>query len=82
MKTASVAQAKAHLSELLSSAEAGEDVIITRRGKPVGRLSAVRDVRSSCFDMAALRNFVATQAGTAPVNLGPTVAEMRELDLL
>jgi prevent-host-death family protein len=36
----SVAQAKAHLSELLNRVEAGEEVIITRRGKPVARIQA------------------------------------------
>ncbi len=34
----SVADAKNHLSELLRSVEAGEDVLITRNGKPVARL--------------------------------------------
>ena len=36
----SVAEAKAHLSELLDRVEAGEDVVITRRGVPVARLRA------------------------------------------
>lgn len=34
-RTVSVAEAKAHLSELIAAAEAGEDVVITRRGKPI-----------------------------------------------
>lgn len=33
-----LAQAKAHLSELVAAAEAGDDVVITRRGSPVVRL--------------------------------------------
>ena len=37
--TVSVAEAKAHLSELIAAAEAGEDVVITRRGEPVATLS-------------------------------------------
>jgi len=36
----SVAQAKAKLSELLDKVEAGEEVVITRHGKPVAKLSA------------------------------------------
>ena len=39
MSTINLAQAKARLSELLDKVEAGQEVVITRRGKPVGRLS-------------------------------------------
>ncbi|HEY8054325.1 MAG TPA: type II toxin-antitoxin system prevent-host-death family antitoxin [Terriglobales bacterium] len=39
--TISVAEAKARLSAILQAAEAGEEVLITRRGKPVVRLTAV-----------------------------------------
>jgi prevent-host-death family protein len=41
MKQVSVAQAKARLSELLNEAAAGDEVVITRRGVPVGCLSGV-----------------------------------------
>lgn len=40
----SVAQAKAKLSELLKRVEQGEDVTITRRGKPVAVLSQAAKV--------------------------------------
>lgn len=40
MVRVSLAQAKAHLSELVDKAETGEEVVITRHGKPVARLSA------------------------------------------
>lgn len=33
MQTVSVAEAKAHLSEILSKVEAGEELRITRRGR-------------------------------------------------
>lgn len=36
----SVAEAKNHLSELLRSVEQGEQVVITRNGKPVAQLVA------------------------------------------
>jgi prevent-host-death family protein len=39
VNTVSVVQAKAHFSELLAKVEAGQDVLITRRGAPVARLS-------------------------------------------
>lgn len=35
-----IAEAKANLSELIRRAEAGEEITITRHGKPVARLSA------------------------------------------
>lgn len=39
--TVSLADAKARLSELAELAAAGESVVITKRGKPVVRLSRV-----------------------------------------
>ena len=45
MHTVSVAKAKAHLSEILAEVETGEEVIITRRGVPVAKLSAVKKPR-------------------------------------
>ena len=38
MMTVNVTEAKTHLSRLLAQVEAGEDVVIARRGKPVARL--------------------------------------------
>jgi prevent-host-death family protein len=37
-KPINVAEAKAHLSELLARAEAGEEIVIARGGRPVARL--------------------------------------------
>lgn len=78
MKTANIAQAKAHFSALLAEVEAGEEVIITRRGKPVARIVPEPAAASSVFDLAALRAFV--QAGPCRESL--SVADMREQDLL
>ncbi|MDQ2860302.1 MAG: type II toxin-antitoxin system prevent-host-death family antitoxin [Pseudomonadota bacterium] len=41
MVMVNLAHAKAHLSELLDRVEGGEDVVITRHGKPAAHLSAV-----------------------------------------
>lgn len=41
MMTVNLAHAKAHLSELLDRVEAGEEVLITRRGRAVGQISPV-----------------------------------------
>ena len=38
MPIVNVHQAKTHLSRLLAQVEAGEDVVISRRGEPVARL--------------------------------------------
>lgn len=40
MSTVSIAEAKNHLSELIARVQAGEEVFVTRRGKPVARLIA------------------------------------------
>jgi prevent-host-death family protein len=41
VKQVNLAEAKAHLSELVLRAAAGEAVCIMRRGKPVAQLSAI-----------------------------------------
>jgi antitoxin (DNA-binding transcriptional repressor) of toxin-antitoxin stability system len=50
-----VVEAQAHLSELLDKVEAGEQVVITRRGKPVASMSAVAQPKKPIPSMAALR---------------------------
>ena len=42
MTVVNVHQAKTHLSRLLARAEAGEEVVIARRGEPVARLVACK----------------------------------------
>jgi prevent-host-death family protein len=54
MISVSLADAKAHLSELVERAAAGEAVCITRRGKPVAQITAM-DTPRKCIDIAALR---------------------------
>jgi prevent-host-death family protein len=39
MDTVNLAEAKAHLSELVDRVEAGDSIEITRRGRPVARLT-------------------------------------------
>ncbi len=43
MKTVPVYEAKTRLSELLAAVELGEEVTITRRGRPVARIVAAAD---------------------------------------
>ena len=75
MKTASVAETKSHLSSLIADVEAGNDVLIARRGESVARLVAVPGAGG--YGWAALRAWV-----EAEPTEGPTVAQMREDDLL
>jgi len=53
MTAISLADAKAHLSELVDRVEAGDSIEITRRGRPVARLSAIATPRKP-IDLAAL----------------------------
>ncbi len=55
MVTVNLAQAKAHLSDILKKVEAGEEVVITRRGRPVARLSAVALPKRPLRPLAAFR---------------------------
>jgi antitoxin (DNA-binding transcriptional repressor) of toxin-antitoxin stability system len=41
----SVAEAKAKFSELLKRAEAGEEIVVTRHGKPVATIGAPKKVQ-------------------------------------
>ena len=54
MGSINLAEAKAHLSELVERAAAGEPTHITRRGKPVARIVAADKPRQP-VDLAALR---------------------------
>lgn len=75
MKTATVANAKSHLSSLLAAVEAGEEVVITRRGRPIARL--VPEPGTAC-NWDTLEAWVES----GPPASGITVAELREQDLL
>lgn len=54
MSSVSLAEAKAHLSELVERAAAGNVVCITRRGKPVAQITAI-STRRKRIDVAALK---------------------------
>ncbi len=58
MVLVSVAEAKAHLSELLDKVEAGDEVLITRHGRPIAHLSAVSRAKQPVRALAELRSLV------------------------
>ena len=76
MRSVNLAEAKAGLSALLDAVEAGEEVVITRRGRSVARLIRESDSDAESSDwVARLRRFHAHQPGPA----GSAVELLREL---
>ena len=71
MQTVTVANAKARLSEILARIERGGEVVITRRGKPIARLSPVNGPKKP-IDFDALDALRARQ----------TMSEIRSVDLI
>ena len=55
MGAINLAEAKAHLSELVSKAESGEETVITRRGHPVARLVPVTAPKTALRSLAEFR---------------------------
>jgi prevent-host-death family protein len=54
MAAVNLSDAKARLSELVDRAEGGEEVTITRRGKPVAKIVAIEQPRKR-IDVASFR---------------------------
>ncbi len=78
MEIISVAQAKAHLSEILSKVEAGEEMQITRRGRVIARVvPEPRGSDAAPFDFEALAAFVDAQ----PTAAAHSVTQMRTQDV-
>lgn len=79
MMDVTLADARAHLSELLNRVVYGESVRITRRGKPIAQLSAVTCARApvSLSALRALTDTMPEQTQTA----AETVRGMRDQDL-
>lgn len=73
----SLAEAKAHLSALLDRVEAGEEVVITRRGKPVARLAP--EGKAKRKPLPSLREFRA-QMPMSKIPAGEFVRKMRDED--
>ncbi|HWU72996.1 MAG TPA: type II toxin-antitoxin system prevent-host-death family antitoxin [Sphingomonas sp.] len=78
MDAINLAEAKAHLSELVDRVEAGDSIDITRRGKPVARLTAVAGQRKP-IDAALLRSLTAAMPAQ-PQSAADLVRAMRDGD--
>jgi prevent-host-death family protein len=55
MLTVTLVEAKTRLSELLDKVAAGEEVVITRHGRPAARIAAVSPAKQPVPDLSALR---------------------------
>jgi prevent-host-death family protein len=78
MDAINLADAKAHLSELVDRVEAGDSIDITRRGKPVARLTSIAKRRKPIDAMVlkSLTDAMPSQAESA----GALVRAMRDGD--
>lgn len=56
MSTVTLADAKAHLSHLIDQVEAGEEVVITRRGQPVARITPVEKPKKPLKSLVEFRS--------------------------
>lgn len=56
MSTVTLAEAKTHLSHLLDQVEAGEEVVITRRGQPIARITPVAKPKRPVKSLAEFRS--------------------------
>lgn len=78
MRVITLADAKAHLSAILDDVAAGQQVVVTRRGRPVARIVAEPAARKRAASawVDDLRSFVDAQPKTA----GSAVVDMRDLE--
>lgn len=72
MRSVTVAAAKARLSAVLAEVEAGEEIVITRRGVAVARIVPEPAATPADFDLAELFAFVDSQ----PMHAGPDAGEL------
>lgn len=77
MRTMTLAATKAHLSAVVDRVQAGEEVVITRRGKSVARIVANRSVAAT--DTAWIEELAAFVVAQ-PLADTDSVAAMRALD--
>jgi prevent-host-death family protein len=73
MQQVQIAHAKAHLSMLLEQVEAGEEIVIARRGKPIARLvperpgpRSVAEAMQQAWELGGLELDPPGEPGIAP----------------
>lgn len=66
MRQVGAFEAKTHLSDLLAAVEAGEEITITRRGRPVARLVPVAPAAGRDAGLARIASLRARIAELSP----------------
>jgi prevent-host-death family protein len=70
-------EAKTHFTALVARAEAGEEITITRHGKPVAKLVPVgTDSRTDAAALFAKLEAIRTRIAEAGGTVGPSLAEL------
>lgn len=72
MGTVTLAEAKTHLSHLLDQVAAGEEVVITRRGHPVAKISPIVEGKRPVRSLAGFRREM-------PARSEPSAALIRQM---
>jgi prevent-host-death family protein len=72
----SVSEAKGQLTDLVRRAEAGEDVLLTRHGQPVARLTPVKPVLDRARRRALMEEI--SLSGAAKVKPGPEASRSQD----
>lgn len=78
MRTMTLAETKAHLSNVVDQVQAGEEIVITRRGHPVARIVPERS--GSERDPVALAEELRAIVLAQTMADGNSVTAMRETD--
>ena len=76
MSTYTLAEAKAQLSRLISLAEAGEEITITKRGRAVVKIISSNPPRQQMLSLVEHRSMLTPQAEPA----GEFMRKLRESD--
>lgn len=77
MQTLTVAAAKARLSAVLAQVEAGEEIVITRRGVAIARIVAEPAAGAAPFELAELFAFVDSQPMHTGAAAGEWIGQLR-----
>jgi prevent-host-death family protein len=77
MRRINLAAAKAHLSAVLAQVEAGEEVVITRRGVAIARIVPEPAGPAEPFDLQELFHFTNAQPMHKGPDAGTFLAELR-----
>jgi len=72
MHTISVDEVKTHFDKVLNQVETGEEIVITRLGEPIARISGIDMVLKPVPSMASLR-------ATLPFSETPSVEMIRQM---